>query len=369
MKNTINYHNIHHLNQSNHDVSSDKIDIAIKQLEQELTTLKTMSPVDYVVNICIEKNYRLAYVYYLKYRFLMVNQLHEQAHEWLSKTIEQSKLENNHDLHIKSLLAQGEMEYEREEYSNATKLWMECLEYAVKRGDTEITSQIIMNVGKVYFVINDYNTAQKHYQRSWEIAIKTNNNILKAAICIHMAVNYLESKDESHALKYMYDGEKYMEGLTENSSLYSDLIINLSKIKVSLGKNEEAISDLNNLYKFNKINNLQWQTMLCEINLGLIYYNDKHYDNANIWFDLGLISAKHMKKKHMEMKVYKWLYATSVAQKDHEKALTYYNEYNVLYEQLFKVEEKIEINLFDKDVQNLLLRCKTLLIEDKFIKD
>lgn len=345
----------------------EKIDLAIKQLEQEILTLNNMEPVDYVVNICIKNSYRLAYVYYLKYRYLNIHQHYEQSQEWLEKAISQSKRDNNHDLYMKSLLDQGQLDYEKGRYLTAIKVWMQCLEYAVKLGNDEIAGTIVLNIGKVYFAINHYEIAKQYHQKAWNIAIKTDSQILKAGVCINLAVDCLELQEPSEALKYLLEGEKYIEGLSEYSPLYSELMINLGRTKAQLGLHEEALVILRFLYNFNISQDLKWQRILCELNLGKVYFSNKDYDDAILWFETALSSATTINASHMEMTIHKWLYSAYVEKENYKLALQYYNSYVKTYEKLFKIDEKQSFNLFDEEMRRLLFKSQIVLLSEEFM--
>lgn len=346
--------------------SPEKIDLAIKQLEQEIITLDNMAPVDYVVDICIKNNYRQSYVFYLKYRFLNIHKQREEAEEWLKKAISQSEIENNHDLYMKSLLNQGDIEYEKGHYQLAIKVWMECLEYAVKVGNNETTGFILLNIGKTYSNIKSINEAQYYYEKSWAIALKTEDTLLKGCVCIHLAIIYFELKMNEKALAFADKGEQYIHKIEKTSSIYSELMLNYAYIKYQKGSIEEAISITKTLYNFNIAQDLKWQKNLCELNLGEFYYHGKNYEESIQWFQSALTSAQMLDADHMEMTIYKWLYTVNLEKENYQLALYYYTNYIKAYECLFKEDDKPVINLFEEDIKNLIFKSQLLLLDKEF---
>lgn len=359
----------------------EKIDIAIKQLEKEILTISDMKAVDYVVDICVKNSYRQAYVFYLKYRFLNVQKRKEEAKLWLERTIEQAKTGNDHDLYMKSLLAQGELEYEKGKYQAGVKIWMECLEYAVKLGSDDISGYILMNIGKVYFAINNYDIAKTYQERAWEIALKTNNNILKAAICVNLAVVCLELSLPNDALKHIIEGEKYIEQLNnknnkeikennnshQHAAWYIELMINLGRTKAQLGLYDEAIVMLRFIYNNNITEEFKWQKMICELNLGKIYFDKNDFSAATHWFEKALISSQILNATHMEMNIYKCLYNAYIEEKNYRLALKYYTHYITSYEGLFKVDERQVLNQFDEEMRNIIYKSQLIQLNMEFI--
>lgn len=344
------------------DYPTEKIDSAIKQIEKDLFVIDNVEPIDFVLEVCQRKNYRQAYVFYLKYKFLSFRNNNDESIRWLVKTIEQSKIDNDHELHMKSLIDQSDYEYEKGKYAGAAKILMQCLEYAVKLGNTDVVGQIITNIGKIYFSLNRHDIAKQYHKKAWETAIGSHNKLLKADICINLAIDCLELQQPDEAFQYLTEGEKHLEGDKGKSHHYGDLMINLGKTKAQLGFVQEAVMILKFIYSSNIGSEFKWQRLQCEMNLGRIHLHNKEYEQADQWFSLALETARRIKSKRMEMTVLYYLYDSSLGAGLYESAIAKYMEYGRIYDEIYKHEGKSEAELPDDDASALILKSNLALL-------
>ncbi len=154
-------------------------------------------------------------------------------------------------------------------------------------GDPGLVGRSLINIGNVYYLINDTQNAEKYYGKGLESHLAAADPVSIAYAYNSLGNLYTSKFQLSKAKKQFFEGLEHLADFNDQSIKY-DIYINLGVLYeeenqydsalVMFRKAEEwylesgSISDLATIY----------------VDLGVIYQNLEKYDSAKLYYDLAL---------------------------------------------------------------------------------
>ena len=176
----------------------------------------------------------------LGYNLLAINYkkrgLFNESKKWHIKGIEASQKYKEKNLFYTHTHGLAQAYTELGDYSNAIKLFKQCLEY---KDDDEIILGSYINLGDIYSRLKDYDNASIFYKKGKVLCEKTNNNQGRVIVLLGLGENYQLQNKHQEALKMF----KEALAIADKSELNQLSIISRSSIGdsyISLKKYEDA---------------------------------------------------------------------------------------------------------------------------------
>ena len=281
---------------------------------------------------------------------------------------------NDVDREIKSLILIGESYRSLGDFDKAMAYFLDSYYLNEEIQDQQGLASTIMNIGKVYYYIENYEMALTFFRKALEY-IKENETLLRADIFCEIADTYLARLETSHAIAYYgiaeqlygnagnqygvyrtqtYIGKAYLDmaeyhrAITFYQKLIDEFDIPGFEIAISGAFTNIAwayfkIGDFENSLKYNveAMNRRQYGNK--ELygsslrNIGVLYYNWGKLQKAREYLDKAVVALKPFRTivaRGYIRDCYRNYYEIYSSQKNYKKALDYYILYNTLDDSL-----------------------------------
>nr|WP_315203540.1 tetratricopeptide repeat protein [uncultured Flavobacterium sp.] len=268
--------------------------------------------------------YRL---YSLGYNLLAINNrkkgLLDESKKWHLKGIEASQKYKETNLYYTNLHGLALIYSDLGDYTNALKLFKECLDY---KQDQEIILGSYINISDIYSEMKEYDKSNSYLHKAKILSEKNNNYQGKAVVAISLATNYQLQ----------------------------------NKIK-------EAIPLFNETIKIADKNELPQIAIIARLNLGKILLDQNKLEEAEIIFTSALNDAVKLGYLNEQNQIYNYLKDISIAQNDYKTAYHFTNESSKIKDSIVHLQKDEEINELEvkyKTWQNEK-EIKVLQVENK----
>lgn len=230
-------------------------------------------------------------------------------------------------LHLKGLAY-----YFLGEYDEATRLWIESLNYFNEFTEEEyygesrirmMHSFLLLNMGVVSKIRGEYTDALDYYQKSLEIRKTTGYDQGVASCYVNIGNVYVENKNDEKALSYF---EQAQEIYNETNSIFGQAtVLNNIALIYKREKNLELAKQYfeQSLERYKEID-MQKNISQLYINLGLLYKDFDDCDQALDYFSLALIIKKEISDRLGVGWCYQYIGECYVHNKQFPEALDYY---------------------------------------------
>lgn len=240
----------------------------------------------------------------LGYNLLAINYkkrgLLNESKKWHIKGIEASQKYNETNLFYTHIHGLALTYSELGDYSNALKLFKQCLEY---KDDDEIILGSYINIGDIYSQRNDYETANIFYKKGKLLCEKTNNDQGKIIILLGLGENYQLQNKSQEALK-----------MFQQALLIADK------------------SELNQL------------SIVSRYNIGNIYISQKKYNDAKLIFSEALQKSVDFGLLQNQRQIYDELRKIAILQDDYKNAYSFLEKSNHIKDSINNLQKTKEIN-------------------------
>lgn len=287
----------------------------------------------------------------LGYNLLAINYkkrgLFNESKKWHIKGIEASQKYKEKNLFYTHTHGLAQAYTELGDYSNAIKLFKQCLEY---KDDDEIILGSYINLGDIYSRLKDYDNASIFYKKGKILCEKTNNNQGRVIVLLGLGENYQLQNKHQEALKM------FKEAL--------------------------AIADKSELNQL---------SIISRSSIGDSYISLKKYEDAKLIFSEALQKSVHFGLLQNQMHIYDELRKIAIQQNDYKSAYSFFeksahvkdsisnlqkikeiNELEVKYKTAQKQKE-IEVLKFENEAKKLALAnqeeaLKNMLLQEEISK-
>lgn len=219
-------------------------------------------------------------LYSLGYNLLAINNkkrgLLEEGKKWHIKGIEVSQKFNETDLYYTHVHGLALTYSDLGDYSNALKLFKQCLEY---KESEEVIIGSYINIGDIYSTLKEYDKSNSYLRKAKILCDKSNNYQGKSIIAISLATNYQAQKKTEEAI-LLYNEAIKIADKNELPQIAITARLNLGKILLDENKSEEAKSIFSStLPVVKKLGYLKEQGQIYD-NLKEIFITQNDYKNA-----------------------------------------------------------------------------------------
>lgn len=275
--------------------------------------------------------YRL---YSLGYNLLAINNkkrgLLEESKKWHIKGIEVSQKFNETDLYYTHIHGLALTYSDLDDYTNALKLFKQCLEY--KQGEEIIIGSYI-NIGNIYSSLKEYERSNSYLNKVKILCDKSDNYQGQAVIAISMATNY-----------------QFQKKMNEATVLYQEAI---------------KLADKNELLQI---------AITARLNLGKILLDLNKQEEAKIIFSSALNDAVKLGYLNEQNEIYDNLKEISITQNDYKNAYNFANKSSKIKDSIAHLQKDKEINELEvkyrtwqneKEIKVLQVENKAKILELK----
>ncbi|KAF2516755.1 tetratricopeptide repeat-containing sensor histidine kinase [Flavobacterium foetidum] len=240
----------------------------------------------------------------LSYNLLAINYkkrgLFNESKKWHIKGIEVSQKYNETNLFYTHTHGLAQAYTELGDYSNAIKLFKQCLEY---KDDDEIILGSYINLGDIYSRMKDYDNASIFYKKGKILCEKTKNNLGKTIILLGLGENFQMQHKHQEALKAF----------------------------------DEALT----LADKNELNQL---SVISRSSIGNSYISLKKYKDAKLIFSEALQKSVHFGLLQNQTYIYDELKKIAIQEDDYKSAYSFFEKATHLKDSINQLQKIKEIN-------------------------
>ncbi|PJJ08615.1 tetratricopeptide repeat protein [Flavobacterium sp. 1] len=252
-------------------------------------------------------------LYAVGYNLLAINNrkkgLLDESKKWHLKGIEASQKHKETELYYTHLHGLALIYSDLGDYTNALKLFKQCLDY--KKQDPEIILGSYINISDIYSEWKEFDKSNSYLHKAKILSEKNNNYQGKAVVCISLATNYQLQ----------------------------------NKIK-------EAIPLFNETIKIADKNELPQIAIIARLNLGKILLDQNKLDEAKIIFTSALDDTVKLGYLNEQNQIYNYLKDISIAQNDYKTAYHFTNKSSEIKDSIAHLQK-------DKEINELEIKYKT----------
>ncbi|WP_320019276.1 tetratricopeptide repeat-containing sensor histidine kinase [Labilibaculum manganireducens] len=244
----------------------------------------------------------------------------DQAFEYLQKSLHLSTKIKYHKGIGLSLMRMGVIEKNKENFTNANKLYSEAIKNFNFINDSLGTCKAILNRGNVYLKEDQFNLAINDFFICLKYFEKINDQKLLFAIYNNIGLVYKNLKD--YEKSYYYYSKSLNIALKSNSSLYYcyNNLANIFSLQNNYG---EALSYYKkNLEILNEEPN-KYQLAQTYHNIGSCFFEMRQYSMALEYLNQSLLLKKEIGNKNLTISTLNSLAHVFYAQNNYKDALEY----------------------------------------------
>ena len=226
----------------------------------------------------------------------------------------------------------------------ATDYLYKAIEIAKKINSTRIESRAYGELAHVFYLFNDLDKSTKYLKKVLQIQKKENDLIGQGGTYNNLALLLVEKNNYREAYKYLLKAIGIYKKIGDEiglSDTYNSIGAVGNKINISFDTIYNYYSQAIRLRKKNNINNFD-----VYINLGLVFFNKKDYDNSDKYFKLSL---KESKNKNDSISVLKNLINLALIKNNSDKMYNLFIKKDSLMLALEKENNKENIKLLEKN--------------------
>lgn len=228
------------------------------------------------------------------------------------------------------------------EYDKALKYNFDALTLAEKEGNKPWATNVLTNIGLVYYKLNDPKRALDFYEKALNIKRQGNDKYSLDRLLINMSLCYNNLGKYSEAKKFVREGVNACEGKCADQIIL-EAEIALGNTLLTEKLYAESAAHLEKSYEISKrVGNLRFQSenlnCLAEINLGL-----KKYDAAIKCLRESQRIAEQKGYRLLAHRVYKLFVELYIRIGDHKNSSLFQSKYIALNDSIYG--EKVVSNL------------------------
>ncbi len=177
-----------------------------------------------------------------------------------------------------------------------------------KLDDPGLIGRSLINIGNVYYWINDLNNAEKYYNWGLQYHLKSGNQLSMAYAHNCLGSVNIERNDLGAAKAHFFDGLEYVEEMDQESIKYN-LYINLGVLYEQEGQLDSALIMFRKAEKWYSEVGLDSDLVTLYIDIGVIYKNQGRYDSSKYYFEQAMLLGEQSGSwKDAQLASSDWLY-------------------------------------------------------------
>jgi signal transduction histidine kinase len=250
-----------------------------------------------------------------------------------------NKYEEIHDRYgkIGPLQELGELYLKTGQYADAYRAFFDGVQNIThipgKRGNINYQSTHYINIGKVYFTINEFDQAMAHYDTAMAIAEKHNFVSQTAIAKSNIGRVYFRKGDFEKALKHYYQALEYYKGRNSKYGI-ADLFNKIGGVYEYTERYETAIQYYSDALTINSEIDNKFGIAQNHCNLASVYKKTGNYQKMVSHLDAGIAFAKDTDVNHLLLKFYGNYIQYCEYSHDHQEARNFFNKYLPLAEKV-----------------------------------
>lgn len=209
-------------------------------------------------------------------------------------------------------------------------------------GDIEGVSNILNNIGVVYWKLNNYDKALEIYTESLKIMKELENREGIVRSLNNIGLIYLTLKNYEKALEILLETLKITKEIGDTNNI-AYCLNNIGNNYWYLGNYDKSLEYYMESLKINEEINNKYGIAVSIKNIGGIYLKLKNYDKSLTYLKKGLKLAKEIEAKDLLQNIYEAFYEFYNVKENYKKSLEYHRLYSEVKDSIFTEESSKKI--------------------------
>lgn len=275
------------------------------------------------------------------------------------------ELDNPHDI-MNALNIVGGWHYANDQFPEAGEFYRKALDLEPYITEKKHIGNLLVNIGMVYWKLNDYDTAETYHTRALGLRGEANYETWHVGSIFNNLGLVAEAKGElSKGLDYyrkalnLYKKAGRKRGVGAALTNISNIYRKKKEYPIALKYLWDAIPIYNEI-------GVSWGVGNAYLGVGDIYSQTGQYEKAEKYFNVALQNAQNIKNNALIANIYEEIFNMHEAAGDHQKALEFHIKWIALKKKIMEKRNHEQLNLMkvkyemEKKEQDILLLKKSL---------
>lgn len=249
-------------------------------------------------------------------------------------------------------------------YKLAAEYFIEALKIYDALGDEESASNILSNIGVVYYYLEDHKRSLEYHKRALEtrLVMQDSQQIAKSLNNLGIAERNLGNQAE--ALSYYLKALEYKTELGDSLGISSTLN-NIGNVYLEQSKYDLALEYFAQSLEIDQLNNRQLGVATSLVNIGDAHMKKGDFKTAEEYLQKAISLAKGINARKTLEIAYNRMSELYKQQKQYREALEWQDKWVVLKDSLSSSEKSRAINDIETRYQTSKIRAENQLLMQK----
>ncbi len=289
---------------------------------------------------------------------------YDQAKELLAEAWQLAQNKGNEKSRVKILNYQGLTEFSSSNYEKAADYFYESLKLANTIADSSMIARVTHNLGMVYDELEEYDDAIDYYLQSAKYEELIQDTLGMARSYINLSISYQNKKMLQQAQEYC-DKAHSLVLLKKDTVLLVTVLNNQGTLAYDRKEYDKSLGYYQETLRWLLLLNDKEGVAFAYNNIGLAYLDKKEYKLAGEYFFKALKLAQELKLYDFSGDIYSNLKFYYEALGDYKNALSYYDQYNTVYDSLIGEKKNKQIRQLQAKYGMEKKQTQILLLEQE----
>jgi len=249
-------------------------------------------------------------------------------------------------------------------YKLAAEYFIEALKIYDALGDEEAASNILSNIGVVYYYLEDHQRSLEYHKRALETRVVMQDSQQIAKSLNNLGIAERNLGNQSEALEFYLQALAYKTDLGDSLGISSTLN-NIGNVYLEQSKYDLALEYFARSLEIDQLNNRQLGVATSLVNIGDAYMKRGDFSTAEEYLQNAISLAKDINARKTLEIAYSRMSELNKSQNQYKEALEWQDKWVVLKDSLSSAEKSRAINDIETRYQTTKIRTENQLLLQK----